>query len=93
MDEINERRAKLEAEGHLVGASGQRRGPEGSHGVDKKLKGKRKRGAVDEAGAALFDEEAIEREREAAERRRLEAEQEEEERQAMIDALENADDE
>lgn len=88
MDEINERRAKLEAEGHATGNANQRRGGEGAQAGDRKLKGRKKRGAIDEAGAALFDDEAIAREQEEEDRRRLEAEQEEEERQARIDALE-----
>ncbi|GAA5962216.1 hypothetical protein JCM3765_003903 [Sporobolomyces pararoseus] len=92
MDEINERRAKLEAEGHSTGGAGHRRGQDSSHGTDKKMKGKKKRGPIDEAGAALFDENAIAREREEEERRRLEEEQAEEERQARIDAMEAEED-
>lgn len=88
MDEINERRAKLEAEGHSIGGAGHRRGQDGSHGADKKVKGKKKRGPIDEAGAALFDDDAIAREQEEEERRKMEEEQAEEERQARIDAME-----
>ncbi|GAA5944091.1 transcription factor TFIIIB subunit BDP1 [Sporobolomyces koalae] len=92
MDEIRRRRAKLEAEGHVGG--GQRRGGDsGGHASgEQKGKSKRKRGPIDEAGAALFDESALALEQEAAERRRMEEEQAEEERQAMIDAMEAEED-
>ena len=93
MDEINERRAKLEYENVNLGNNGQRRGNDAGQGnlVDKKGKGKKKKGPIDEAGAELFDEENIRRAEEEAEAARLQAEVEEEERQAAIEAAEMSD--
>lgn len=91
MDEIRERRAKLEADGHTTASGSHRRGQDGAPNADKRMKGKKKRGPIDEAGAALFDEDTIARQQEEAERERLEREQEEEERQARIEAMEAAD--
>ena len=93
MDEINERRAKLEAETGPTGNAGHRRGNDAGQGnlAEKKGKGKKKKGPIDEAGAELFDEENIRREQEEAEAARIQAEIEEEERQAAIDAAEASD--
>lgn len=93
MDEINERRAKLEAETGNSGNTGQRRGNDAGQGnlVDKKGKGKKKKGPIDEAGAELFNEETIQRAEEEAEAARLQEELEEEERRAAIEEAEASD--